>query len=219
MILPSHASSHARQSRCNYSGEKKNKKRKAGERESGWKGRRIKWIVESTLRSVSMATPSLSGPFVLVNTSLQTALTSKWPVIDLRCQLRSREAAACPRKLPGLSQLSVSAVVWSSFPDRSRIAFWDLTFIWLQTETLFLFHGYPCCLNSPEHSLCVQIHVAVFFKSKQMLNDCFRLFVLSYSVYVQIYIEWLSSEAFLPTEGMGEQNPQSSFSANLLPKF
>lgn len=41
--------------------------------------------------AVSMATPWLGGPFVLVSTLLQTALTSKWPVVDLRCMLRSRE--------------------------------------------------------------------------------------------------------------------------------
>lgn len=65
-------------------------------------------------------------------------------------------------------------------------------------------------------SLCFMIFTLGL---KDGFRGCFRLFVLSYSVYVQIYIEWLSSEAFLPTEGMAEQNPQSSFSANLRPKF
>lgn len=58
------------------------------------KRRKIKQTVENALHSVSMATPSLSGPFVLVSNSLQTALTSKWPHIDIWCQLRCRETAS-----------------------------------------------------------------------------------------------------------------------------
>lgn len=71
-----------------------------------------------------------------------------------------RQPAACPRQLPRLPQLSVRAVVWSSFPDKSRIAFWDLTFIHLQ-ETVFL------VILLSEHSrafpLCTEFGSFFFF--------------------------------------------------------
>lgn len=51
-------------------------------------------------------------------------------------------------------------------------------------------------------------------------RGCFRLFVLSYSVYAQIYIEWLSSEAFRPTEEMGGNKILSHLSVQIcVPNF
>lgn len=54
------------------------------EREREREAEKKSCMVKSAPRLVSLATPSLCSPFVPINNSLQTALTSKWLVVDLR---------------------------------------------------------------------------------------------------------------------------------------
>lgn len=67
-------------------GEQNRAQTKEREREREGKGEAEKesCMVKSTPGSVSLATPWLCSPFVPVNNSLQTALTSKRLVVDLR---------------------------------------------------------------------------------------------------------------------------------------
>lgn len=88
-------------------------------------------MVKSAPRSDSVATPLLCSPFVPVNDSLQTALTSKWPVVDLLSGPRFRD-----------SFLNLQMwLFWLSSEDLLQTGTgWRSFYKFLQTGTFILLH-------------------------------------------------------------------------------
>lgn len=171
MILPSHTSSYAWQSRCNYSQGGGDKKRdKTSERVNSWKGRRIKQMsVESAFCSVKH--PPLC---LLTLVSKQLRRLNSRP-LTYGCQLRcsSLDTLSCllGRKQDWCLFLPLNtgfvADTESCFVSSTLLFIWptEARLLWLQTDTMLSFHGYSFVRAVPHLGVLHYIREVDFFSS------------------------------------------------------